>query len=80
MTEDSVEEVAPDVAEDFWLWPPLEAALMGRHMGRVSKLYRQNPLHEKAITQETLARWLGRTQGAVSRLERAKEAPRDLTV
>lgn len=53
---------------------------MARHMGRVSRLYRQNPLHEKAITQETLARWLGRTQGAVSRLERAKEAPRDLTV
>lgn len=27
MTDDSVEEVAPDAAEDFWLWPPLEAAL-----------------------------------------------------
>lgn len=74
------DETAPDVAPDFWDWPPLRAALASHHIGRISKAYRKHPAHRQSVTQELLAKWLDRTQGAVSRLERVSEAPRDLTV
>ena len=71
-------ESAPAVTRAFWDWPPLKAALTAHHMGQVSKNYRLNPAHGRVIRQNELARWLDRTQGAVSRIERSTSAPHDL--
>lgn len=72
-------EVAPPaVPRAFWDWPPLKAALSAHHIGRVSKEYRRNPAHGRPIRQDQLARWLDRTQSAVSRIETASTAPHDL--
>ena len=69
---------APAVPLAFWDWPPLKAALSAHHMGQVSKNYRNNPAHGNVIRQNELARWLDRTQGAVSRIERSATPPHDL--
>jgi tetratricopeptide (TPR) repeat protein len=69
---------APVVPLAFWDWPPLKAALSTHHMGQVSKHYRNNPAHGRVIRQNEMARWLDRTQGAVSRIERSASAPHDL--
>lgn len=69
---------APVVPLAFWDWPPLKAALSAHHMGQVSKNYRNNPAHGRVIRQNELARWLDRTQGAVSRIERSGNPPHDL--
>lgn len=73
-----IEEAPPRVPAVFWEWPPLKAALIARHIGAVSRAYRRHPAHGVVISQELLARWLGRTQGAVSRIERAANPPHDL--
>jgi transcriptional regulator with XRE-family HTH domain len=72
------ESSAPVVPLAFWDWPPLKAALAAHHMGEVSKQYRHNPAHGRVVRQNELASWLGRTQGAISRIERSANAPHDL--
>lgn len=72
------EPSAPVVPLSFWDWPPLKAALAAHHIGQVSKHYRNNPAHGRMIRQNEMARWLYRTQGAISRIERSANAPHDL--
>ena len=65
-----------DVGLEFWQTNDLRAAFESQHIGRVFKAYRHHPrflsLYGKAINQETLARWLGKDQGQVSRLENGR--------
>jgi transcriptional regulator with XRE-family HTH domain len=55
----------------------MRAALAARHMGKVARAYRQNPLHDATygaggISQTLLGQWLGLTQAQVSRVENGK--------
>lgn len=78
MSNEQADDSPPATPVNFWDWPPLRAAFSTHHIGRVSASYRRNPAHGRIISQEQLARWLGRTQGAISRLERAGKPPYDL--
>lgn len=62
---------------DFWEQPTLRTAARERHFGRLLRAYRlaQTP----PVQQTQLARWLGISQGQLSRLERAVTPVRDLT-
>ncbi|MBV9141402.1 MAG: helix-turn-helix transcriptional regulator [Pseudonocardiales bacterium] len=68
---------APVHPAEFWEQPELRAAARERHFGRLIRAYRlvQTP----RVQQTYLARWLGITQGQLSRLERAATPVRDLT-
>jgi transcriptional regulator with XRE-family HTH domain len=67
---------APAHPADFWEQPELRAALRERHFGRFLRAYRvvQTP----PVSQTQLARWLGITQGQLSRIERAVAPIHDL--
>lgn len=47
----------------------MKDALATWHMGRVIYAYRTHPHHDKALTQELVAGWLGLTQAQLSRME-----------
>jgi tetratricopeptide (TPR) repeat protein len=66
----------PKHPAEFWEHPELRAAAQERHFGRLLRAYRlvQTPL----VQQTQLARWLGITQGQLSRIERALEPAHDL--
>ncbi|GIJ19810.1 helix-turn-helix domain-containing protein [Micromonospora lutea] len=60
----------PDVPASFWSHPPLRAALVERHLGRVIRAYRHHPYHGRAaLPQAVVAGWLGITQAQLSRVE-----------
>ncbi|WFE44759.1 XRE family transcriptional regulator [Verrucosispora sp. WMMD1129] len=60
----------PEVPASFWSHPPLRAALMERHLGRVIRAYRHHPYHGRAaLPQAVVASWLGITQAQLSRVE-----------
>jgi hypothetical protein len=69
--------VSPKVPAEFWLHPPLRAALESRHMGRVVAAYRYNPWHRPPLGQPLVASWLGLNQSVLSRME-SGAAPQDL--
>ncbi len=68
---------APVHRAHFWEQPELRAAARERHFGQLLRAYRlaQTP----PVQQTQLARWLGISQGQLSRLERAVPPVRDLT-
>lgn len=67
---------AEDKPEEFWERPALRDALLSRHFGRVLYAYRHE--HRPVLTQARVGRWLGLTQGQISRLERDDEPAHDL--
>ena len=67
---------APIKPDDFWQRPALRDARKARHFGQVINAYRLE--HRPVLTQAKVGRWLGQTQGQVSRLERAAQPPCDL--
>ncbi|MBV9142600.1 MAG: helix-turn-helix transcriptional regulator [Pseudonocardiales bacterium] len=68
---------APTKPEDFWRGAALQEALAARHFGQVLYAYRHE--HRPVLTQATVGRWLGLTQGQISRLERTPQPTHDLT-
>jgi transcriptional regulator with XRE-family HTH domain len=67
---------APIKPDEFWQRPALRDARKARHFGQVLYAYRHE--HRPVLTQAKVGRWLGLTQGQVSRLERAAQPPYDL--
>jgi transcriptional regulator with XRE-family HTH domain len=67
---------APAKPDGFWQCAALHDALAARHFGQVLYAYRHE--HRPVLTQARLGRWLGLTQGQVSRLERAARPTHDL--
>jgi transcriptional regulator with XRE-family HTH domain len=62
--------LAPDVPPEFWNDQALQEALTVRHMGRVVRAYRCHPYHGRhALSQQTVAAWVGLTQAQLSRIE-----------
>jgi transcriptional regulator with XRE-family HTH domain/tetratricopeptide (TPR) repeat protein len=61
---------------DFFETDEFRMAFASHEIGKVFKAYRNHPRHlhifGKALSQELLARWLGITQGAVSKYENGK--------
>ncbi|ONH58806.1 transcriptional regulator [Frankia sp. CcI49] len=61
---------APQVPAGFWdASDQLRDALDERHLGRVITAYRNHPHHPVALSQETVAGWMGITQTRLSRIE-----------
>ncbi|WP_189213463.1 helix-turn-helix domain-containing protein [Actinokineospora fastidiosa] len=61
---------APLRPRDFWIAPPLAHAFADRDMGALVRAYRYHPVHgHRALSQETVARWLGISQSQLSRVE-----------
>ncbi|MGH3833856.1 MAG: helix-turn-helix domain-containing protein [Pseudonocardiaceae bacterium] len=56
--------------------PALRDALAARHFGQVISAYRHE--HRPVLTQAKVGRWLGLTQGQISRLERTAQPTHDL--
>ncbi|MEU6402842.1 helix-turn-helix domain-containing protein [Streptomyces sp. NPDC046985] len=69
----------PHVPAEFWQDERLREALASWHMGQVFYAYRVHPWHNRVVSQETLAGWLGLTQAQLSRIEGAATAPQDLS-
>ena len=63
--------VAPRVVPPgFWQDGDLQAALASRHMGKVIRAYRNHPHHAGGrLSQEEVARWAGKAQGQLSKIE-----------
>jgi hypothetical protein len=68
----------PDVPREFWADARLSEALGSWHIGRVFHAYRTHPWHGRAVSQETLAGWIGLDQAQLSRIESAANPPQDL--
>jgi len=64
------------VPADFWNQPAMRKALKARDFGEILAAYRK--AHDGAITQADVGRWLGLTQGQVSRIEGHATPVRDL--
>jgi tetratricopeptide (TPR) repeat protein len=67
---------APTKPDDFWRRAALRDALGARHFGQVLYAYRHE--HRPVLTQATVGRWLGLTQGQISRMERTAQPTHDL--
>lgn len=63
--------------EDFFDTDEFRAAFESEDIGRIFKAYRNHPYHLKTygrpINQELLSRWLGISQGLISKLESGKK-------
>lgn len=60
----------PVVPPEFWETDDMQAALRSRHMGKVIRAYRHHIHHgHGGLSQEDVARWVGSSQGKISRLE-----------
>ena len=68
--------VAPARSADFWEYPEIRSALLDRHFGRFLRAYRASQCPQ--VKQVELARWLGITQGQLSRIERSSTPMSDL--
>lgn len=62
----------PEVPLQFWHDPALRAALARHDMGAVMHAYRTHPHHERVISQEIAAGWVGITQTRLSRIENGR--------
>ena len=67
---------APTKEDGFWQRAALRDALESRHFGQILNAYRYE--HRPVLTQAKVGRWLGLTQGQVSRLERTAQPIHDL--
>ncbi|WP_234432641.1 helix-turn-helix domain-containing protein [Streptomyces sp. MUSC 125] len=67
----------PDVPAVFWDDDRMREALDTWHFGKVLYAYRTHPHHERVLSQEVVADWLGLTQAQLSRIENGP-APQDL--
>ncbi|MEU5692121.1 hypothetical protein [Actinosynnema sp. NPDC020468] len=67
---------APLNDDEFWSQPALVQALRERHIGRVMRAYRR--AHDPEVKQVDLGRWIGLSQGQLSRVERSAVAVTDL--
>lgn len=67
---------APEKPAEFWDRAPMADALHARHFGRILYAYRHE--HRPVLTQARVGRWLGLTQGQVSRMERNAEPTHDM--
>jgi hypothetical protein len=69
-------DTPPQLSSESFETGEFRAVFESHHIGKVFKAYRNHPyflqLLGKALSQETLGRWLGLSQGAVSKLETLK--------
>lgn len=69
----------PQLSNEFFETDEFRAAFRSEHIGKVFRAYRNHPRHlqlfGKALNQELLGRWLGLTQGAVSKIESSPKRP-----
>ncbi|MFD5783570.1 XRE family transcriptional regulator [Streptomyces sp. NPDC126933] len=68
---------APTVPDEFWRAERMREALASWHMGKVFYAYRTHPHHGRALSQESVAGWLGLNQAQLSRIENGAP-PQDL--
>ncbi|MGH3752344.1 MAG: hypothetical protein ACRDRP_06535 [Pseudonocardiaceae bacterium] len=61
---------------DFWEHPKIRSALLSRHFGLFVRVYRM--IQSPRVKQADVARWLGITQGQLSKIERSSMPVRDL--
>lgn len=66
----------PALPDSFWDRPEIRQALPSRHFGRLLRAYRK--AQQPEIKQADLARWLGMTQGQISRIERGETNTHDI--
>lgn len=66
----------PALPNSFWDHPEIQHAVPDRHFGRLLRAYRK--AQQPETKQAELARWLGLTQGQVSRIERGETNTHDL--
>lgn len=59
----------PLVPASFWATDAMREALASWHMGGVIAAYRHHPFHERPLSQEIVAGWVGITQAQLSRIE-----------
>jgi transcriptional regulator with XRE-family HTH domain len=69
-------DVPPVLPAEFWEQSEIRSALLSRHFGRFLRTYRTS--QSPPVRQAQLARWLGITQGQLSRIERSALPIRDL--
>lgn len=70
---------APQLPAAAWRTENMRDALRSKDIALVIQAYRQHPAHgPRAIPQTELARWLGITQGQISRIENGRNRVRDL--
>ena len=70
---------APRLNADFWNTDEMRDALASKDMGVLVRAYRRHPAHGRApLPQVEVARWLGITQGQLSRIEGGLNRVRDL--
>lgn len=69
-------DAPPQLRDEFFQTDEFRAAFESRLIGRVFKVYRHHPrwlqLFGKALNQEIFGRWIGLSQGHVSKLESGK--------
>src|ERR1700704_1313880 len=65
---------APARPDEFWDAAPMRAASTGRHFGQLLREYRR----ASNVGQAEVARWLGVSQGQISRIERDRSQVHDL--
>ncbi|HEX6403936.1 MAG TPA: helix-turn-helix transcriptional regulator [Pseudonocardiaceae bacterium] len=68
-TTQDVPDMAPVLSAEFWEQPEIRSALLSRHFGCFLRTYRTS--QSPQVKQTQLARWLGITQGQLSRIERS---------
>jgi len=77
-------DAPPQLRNEFYDTGEFRAAFDSRRIGKVFKAYRNHPrwLHllGKALNQETFGRWVGLSQGQVSKLESGKLEENDFQV
>jgi transcriptional regulator with XRE-family HTH domain len=72
-------QMAPRFGAEFWRTDQMRDALATRDMGIVLGAYRTHPAHgRRPLPQSQVARWLGITQGQLSRIEAGRNHVRDL--
>ncbi|MBL0886202.1 helix-turn-helix domain-containing protein [Myceligenerans indicum] len=72
-------EGAPEQSRAFWETDLMRDALSTQNMGVVVAAYRRHPQHgHRALAQTRVARWLGITQGQLSRIESGVNKVTDL--
>jgi Helix-turn-helix domain len=76
MIDRSAGDTAPVLSADFWGQPEIRFALLSRHFGRFLRVYRM--IQSPPLKQADVARWLGITQGQLSKIERSSTPVQDL--
>jgi transcriptional regulator with XRE-family HTH domain len=77
VTDMAMADAPQPLPADFWEQPEIRAALASRHFGRFLRVYRAS--QSPRINQADAARWLGITQGQLSKIERSSLPVTDLS-